>query len=118
MPVDRFVVSLSEFAIGSRFDADSRFQAATVLADGVGIVSWFGDDRSHLARCEGFQQVFGFRSIAALTGGQTQLDQSAVLSGRGVDFGCQSASGAAQAAAVVGVLFFSPGLRRPVEDTG
>jgi hypothetical protein len=79
-----------------------------MLANRVAVVGRVRRDAADRSSLEGLQQRDRLRSVAALTGGQQQANESSAAIDGDMQLRRQSASAATETAPRVGFLFFSP----------
>lgn len=115
MFIDVSVVALADLPRWVGFDANLGFQVLSSAADRIGVVSGVSDDRANIPGIKRFQQPSALGSIAPLSGGENEVDQLSTFPRDGVDFCRQSTTTSSETTTIVGVAFFSPASRRPVE---
>lgn len=112
--VPLLVVAFADPARRVRPDAGFGSQRSYTLPDGVAVVGRIGH---HMLGREIFQQRLRLQGITALAGRQPQMDGTPAGIDRRVNLRRQSPARSAQAAPLVGGVFFSPACRRePADD--
>lgn len=115
MFVDFPVVTFLDLSPWVGLDANLRFELLAPFANRIGVVSRVSNQGANLTRLKVFQQPFALRSITTLPCGENEGEQPSAFARGSVNLCCQSATAASEASTIVGIAFFSPGFRCPVE---
>lgn len=113
--VECLVVSLLDSSCRMGLDADFGIQLSPLISQGIGIVRCIGNHGSDSPLRQNGQQAFSLRSISALPRGQDKVNQFSVAACYSMYLGRQSAATSPKASPLVGITFFSPSNRWPVE---